>query len=112
MLYKLSLKYQKEIALSLFSLFFISFLAPLKANNFGYDISYEKYSSVDNSYKYFGTHYFRKNFSIIHGPENIFNNSVLLNHKRSDNIESHHSLLALKRPDKLMIGGPTQPEMA
>jgi hypothetical protein len=114
MLYKLSLKYQREIALTCFSLFFISFLAPLKANNFGYDINYEKYSSVDNNcYTHFGSHYFRKDLSIIHDPEkNTFHNTILLNPKRSDNIELHPSLVSLKRPDKLMIGGPTQPEMA
>jgi hypothetical protein len=113
MLYKLSLKYQKEIALSLFSLFFISLLAPLKANNFGYDIDYGKISSVDNNYKFVKHNYFKET--------NTFPSSLKIDSANKPwkfvplkltNKNNHDSYAALSSPTKTMIGGPAQPEMA
>jgi len=116
MLYKLSLKYQKEIALSCFSLFFISFLAPLRANNFGYNINYGEYSSIDNSHEFHGHHYFRERHitSILNVPDRLNNNAYPLVDNESAPQEKHHAsfLATLKSPAKLMIGGPSQPEMS
>jgi hypothetical protein len=116
MLYKLSLKYQKEIALSCFSLFFISFLAPLKANNFGYNINYENYASLNNydlgSHNYYRMKHNNNYMPGLSDPRRSTLNLVPLIHKAFLNSITHHiSLAPVKSPAKLMIGGPSQPEM-
>lgn len=107
MLYKLSLKYQKEIALSFLFLFFISFLAPLKANNFGYGINYVNDPGLTNRYPvYRHHHYYNNQYDITNTPKIIDPVKGVIS-----NMEYHTPLVPANSPAKLMIGGPSQPEM-
>lgn len=109
MLNKLSSKYQKDIALSFISLFFISGLASAKAINIAdYNLNHNKFSITQHTLIVNSNRSSKSKLAIFSANDWRESKRKIINLHNNNSINSHLSVLN----NESFIGGPSQPEMS